>query len=233
MSSNKGQLVCQHLENMSRVALDKYQGILKEHVKGRHGVYALYRRGNLYYVGLASNLRNRLKTHLRDRHAQTWDTFSVYFTINDSHLHELETLLLKIASPKGNKQSGNFMNSDNLKPLFKKQVSTAWRKELEILLGEDSDKPIVKPKREVELKGRKPVLAGYFAKRKEIRLRYKNKTYKAMVRKDGSILYGGKVYTSPSLAGWAIKRRATNGWTNWKYEQAPGYWVLLDNLRKK
>ena len=67
-------------------------------------------------LDLASNLRNRLKTHLTDRHAQTWDSFSVYLTINDSHLHELETLILKIASPKGNKQSGNFINAQNLKP---------------------------------------------------------------------------------------------------------------------
>jgi excinuclease UvrABC nuclease subunit len=109
MRADKGQLVSQHLENISRTALEKYQTILKDYVKGRHGVYALYRKGHLYYVGLASNLRNRLKTHLKDRHAQTWDSFSVYLTINDSHLHELETLILKIASPKGNKQSGNFM----------------------------------------------------------------------------------------------------------------------------
>ncbi len=233
MAKNKGQLVCQHLENLSRAALDEYQGILKEYVKGRHGVYALYRKGNLYYVGLASNLRNRLKSHLKDRHAQTWDTFSVYFTINDSHLHELETLLLKISAPKGNKQSGNFMNSDNLKPRFKKQVDIAWKKKRAALLGDEDEKPVVKPKREMQQKGRKSVLAGYFPKRTEIRLRYKNKTFKAIVRKDGSILYGGNVYTSPSLAGFAIKKRPTNGWTNWNYEQAPGYWVLIDTLRKK
>lgn len=84
MGSNKGQLVSQHLENISRTALEKYQNILKEYVKGRHGVYALYHKGRLYYVGLASNLRNRLKAHLKDHHAQTWDSFSVYLTINDS-----------------------------------------------------------------------------------------------------------------------------------------------------
>jgi hypothetical protein len=233
MATNKGQLVCQHLESMSRAALEKYQSILKEYVKGRHGVYALYRKGHLYYVGLASNLRNRLKTHLRDRHARTWDTFSVYLTINDSHLHELETLLLKIASPKGNKQSGNFINSENLKPRFKRQVSTAWRKELDSLLGVEDEEPIEKMTCDVKEKGRKPILAGYFTERTKIRLRYKGKTYKAAVRKDGSILYAGKIYNSPSHAGWAIKKKATNGWTNWKYEKAPGYWVLLDTLRKK
>ena len=47
-------LVCQHLENISREALEKYQDIIRQYVRRRHGVYALYRRGKLQYVGLAS-----------------------------------------------------------------------------------------------------------------------------------------------------------------------------------
>ena len=144
MKSRKGQLVCQHLENISRKALENYQNIIKEYVKGRHGVYALYRKGNLYYVGLASNLRNRLKTHLRDRHAKTWDSFSVYLAIKDSHLRELETLILKIASPKGNRQSGKFIKSQDLKPLFKKKISKAQQKELSDLLGLTKEKKVEK-----------------------------------------------------------------------------------------
>jgi restriction endonuclease S subunit len=30
--------------------------------------YALFRRGKLYYVGLASDLRGRLRTHVKDHH---------------------------------------------------------------------------------------------------------------------------------------------------------------------
>ena len=59
-------LVCQHLENISREAFEKYQDIVRRHVRRRQGVYALYRRGKLYYIGLASNLRSRLAHHLRD-----------------------------------------------------------------------------------------------------------------------------------------------------------------------
>jgi hypothetical protein len=231
MQSNKGQLVSQHLENISRTALSKYQNILKEYVKGRHGVYALYSKSHLYYVGLASNLRNRLKTHLKDRHAQTWDSFSVYLTINDSHLHELETLILKIAAPKGNKQSGNFINAENLKPIFKKAVTSAQQKEL-IGLG-FTKTPVVSTKEVTAQKGSKAILAPYVKKRFEIRLKYKGKTYKAMVRKDGSILYAGKIYNSPSMAAVAITKRAMNGWATWKYERAPGDWLILDMLRKK
>src|SRR5438094_371188 len=100
------QLVCQHLENIGRTALERYQKIIRRYVHGRHGVYALYKRDKLYYVGLAGNLSWRLKHHLKDRHGESWDKFSVYLTIGDSHLRELESLVLRITMPKGNKQKG-------------------------------------------------------------------------------------------------------------------------------
>lgn len=183
-------------------------------------MYALYHKGHLYYVGLASNLRNRLKTHLKDSHSKKWDSFSVYLTINDSHLHELETLILKIASPKGNKQSGNFINAQNLKPILKKAVTRALQKEL-IGLGLKKAKEVSKPK-EKKQKGSKAVLSPYVKSRFEIRFRYKGKLHKATVRKDGSILYKSKNYNSPSMAAVAITNRATNGWDAWQYERAPG-----------
>jgi predicted GIY-YIG superfamily endonuclease len=232
MKSLKGQLVSQHLENVSREVLKKYQDSIKEHVRGRHGIYALYKGNNLYYVGLASDLRNRLKHHLVDRHALTWDRFSVYLTIKDEHLHELEALVLRIASPKGNRQKGKFVRSQNLLPEIKKDINKHHRKDLDDCFGDPQKRGNEKSQRRTR-EGRKPVLAPYVTKRFEIRLRYKGKLYKAIVRKDGSILYESKTFNSPSSAGSTIKGRATNGWTNWKYERAPGDWVLLDTLRKK
>jgi len=44
------QLVCQHLENISREALEKHQKIIRRYVGDRHGVYALYRQNKLYYA---------------------------------------------------------------------------------------------------------------------------------------------------------------------------------------
>ncbi|MHB8844709.1 MAG: restriction system modified-DNA reader domain-containing protein [Nitrospirota bacterium] len=233
MKSHKGQLVCQHLENISRRALEQYQGLVREYVKGRHGVYALYRKGRLQYVGLASNLRNRLKSHLKDRHALTWDTFSVYLTIKDSHLYDLETLVLKIATPKGNRLTGNFIKSDDLKPRFKRDISRYQHDDLIDLLGLTSTERIpalVAQKAE----GRAPVLAKYPKRPMFLRARYKGKMIKARVLRDGSISLDGKTYLSPSLAGAAAcKRRTCNGWTFWTYERAPGDWVLLNELRKR
>lgn len=85
-------LVSQYLENISRDALREYQPIIREFVRRRHGIYALYNRNKLYYVGLASNLRSRLKAHLRNRHEDSWDRFSIYLTLDNRHVRELESL---------------------------------------------------------------------------------------------------------------------------------------------
>jgi hypothetical protein len=108
-------LVSQPLENISRDALGKYQNIIRRYVRRRQGVYALYRRKKLYYVGLASNLRSRLVHHLKDRHGDSWDRFSVYFTIGDTHLKELESLILRIVKPPANKVSGKFARSQDIR----------------------------------------------------------------------------------------------------------------------
>lgn len=224
-------LVCQHLENISREALEKYQDIIRRYVRRRQGVYALYRRGKLHYVGLASNLRSRLAHHLRDRHQNSWDRFSVYLTIGDSHLRELESLILRIVKPAGNKQKGKFLRSDDIRRRFAREVRTHQRDELISLIG----KTIVEEEEEEGRfsEGRRPVLGKYISGPMKLRTHFKGKTLNARVRRDGSINFGGKIYSSPSLAGAAAcKRRTCNGWTFWQYERAPGDWVLLNELRK-
>src|SRR5262245_6966570 len=113
--AKNGQLVSQHLEVISGTALENYQRIIRDYDRRRHGVYALYRRDKLYYVGLATNVRNRLKHHLKDKHRGKWDRFSVYLTISDGHLKELESLVLRIVKPTGNTQKGKFTKAEDLK----------------------------------------------------------------------------------------------------------------------
>jgi|GEM_PF-931436 len=134
--SKRAQLVCQHLENISREALEKHQRIIRAYVRGRQGVYALYRRGKLYYVGLATNLRNRLKHHLKDRHGQSWDRFSGYLTIGDSHLREHESLILRTVRPSGNKQKGKFARCEDLRRRFRRDIKRSVLAEVEDLFGE-------------------------------------------------------------------------------------------------
>lgn len=63
--------VCKVLKNISREVLMKYKGVIREYARCRHGVYALYHKTRLYYVGSAANLRLRLAHHLMDQHANT------------------------------------------------------------------------------------------------------------------------------------------------------------------
>jgi len=77
---------------------------------------------------------------LKDRHAKTWGTFSVYLTTEDAHLRELESMILRIAAPKGNRQTGKFSRSEDLKRDLKRRVKAAQDSELRKLLGELRDK---------------------------------------------------------------------------------------------
>jgi hypothetical protein len=226
------QLVCQHLENISRDALAKYQKIVRHYVLGRQGIYALYRRGKLYYVGLASDLRWRLNMHLRDRHGQSWDRFSVYLTIGESHLRELESLLLRVVrpKPKGNKQRGKFAKSENLLRRFARDIKALQRDELYSMVGREI---VERPRRKrVAAGGAAPPLARYISGPLKLRARLKGKTFRARLRRDGTIRFRGKVYRSPSGAGRAACKRSCDGWMFWRYERAPGDWVRLDELRK-
>ena len=227
----RSALVCEHMENISREALEEYQEIVRNYVRRRQGVYALYRRGKLYYVGLASNLRGRLANHLKDRHGHSWDRFSVYLTIGDKHLRELESLVLHIVRPVGNKQKGKFAKSTNIRGRFARDVRARHRSELNRMLGRAT---IVKasPKSPPAEEGRVSTLKKYGLGPAELRARFKGKLLKARVRRDGMIRFRGRLFSSPSLAGSAGVGRSCNGWTFWTYERAPGDWVRLDTLRR-
>ena len=224
------QLVCQHLENISRAALEEYQNIIRQYVRGRHGIYVLYRKGKLYYVGLATNLRNRLKQHLRDRHADSWDRFSVYLTIGDRHLRELEALILRTVKPAGNKQKGQFARSSDLRPIFLRDMKRDFEDSVfDMLTAPDpARRKAAKEKKD----GRTPPLAKYVTQAFPLRAHFKGKILKAQVRRDGTIRFAGILYNSPSLAAAAACKRPTcNGWDFWTYQRAPGDWVPIDALR--
>ena len=212
-------LVCQHLENISRDALEKHQKIIKQYVRRRNGVYALYRKEKLYYVGLAKNLRSRLKSHLHDRHGSSWDRFSVYLTIGEQHLRELESLILRIVQPKGNKQKGKFPKSEDIRRRFARDVKESVIYEMALLLGNHARKPSSHRK-------------GKRLQRYKLRGWYKGKKFRGLLLKDGGVKYKGRIYKTPSAAAGKIIKGAANGWIFWKYERAPGYWVTLDHLRK-
>ena len=229
MGKKGSHLVVQHLEAVHSRLFEEHKDVLREFLKGRHGVYALYKGDRLYYVGLASSLRSRLRHHLRDRHAGRWDHFSVYVTSTDDHLRELEALALRIASPKGNKSRTKFAGSQDLKKYFRRRIAERQRRELDDLFSRYEDSVTF------EGKGRRAALASLVTGKLPIRMKYKRKTFRATVRPDGKIRFKGRKFTSPSVAAYHVSRsgHAMNGWFLWKYERSPGEWVYLDKLRRK
>src|SRR5262249_21529021 len=227
--AKRAQLVSQHLENISHEALSKYQDVIRSYVRGRQGIYALYRKNELYYVGLAGNLRSRLRSHLRYRHKKLWDRFSVYLTIGDSHLKELESLILRTIKPPGNHQSGKFIKSENSRGRLSRELRARQRQEINWVIGR-STSPVPKRRSQKAVIKAGPVLAAYFNESTKLRTTYRNQLIRARMRRNGLIRYKNKDYNPPSLAASAVVKRPCNAWTFWKYERGPGDWVFLNEL---
>ncbi len=229
MTNSKPLVLC-HLENVSGRVLELYPGIIRKMIRRQAGIYVLYRKGKLYYVGLASNLMGRLNTHLRDRHHGYWDRFSVYLTIDDQHMKELESLLLRIIGPSGNRAGGKFIDSQNLHPVLNRAMSEHDKDRRALLLGG----PVAR--RRMRNKSRQGTgtvqLAGMVDRRIALRGAYHQQPYRATLRRDGYISFGGKLYESPSGAARAATGAgAANGWMFWNY-RSKGKWIPLSNIRK-
>jgi hypothetical protein len=204
------QLVCQHLENISGDVLEGYQDIIREYASRRQGVYALYHDDNLYYVGLASDLSSRLKAHLSDKHAGQWNRFSVYLTIGDKHLRELESLILHVVKPgpKGNSKTGKFARSEDLRARLDRDIKQRDREKRDHIFGK-TDETI-----RAALPGPMPRLCPYVMKVFRLRGHSKGKTFHASVRDDGSIPLQGKVYPPPPPPLWRPRNtRSTVGYS--------------------
>jgi len=239
----RGQLVFQYVDRISRKLLEQYREIIRDIARGKHGIYALYRDEKIYYVGLASNLRQRLGHHLRDRHRKTWNKFSIYLTTSSENLKDLESLFLRIFKPKGNAIIGKFLKAKNLKRTVNSRIRELQIRERKALIGEIfAPIPVKKVrKKKIEKDKEQGVLAPYINKRIHIRLVYKERLYIAHVLKNGWITFDNrsaeykrlkdKKFRSPSMAGAAVFKRTCNGWTNWKYRNTKNEWVPLDELR--
>jgi hypothetical protein len=208
------KLVTQFLENISRAVLEEHPELADAFVKRRNGIYALYNKGELYYAGLTSDLHWRLKHHLKDRHRDSWDSFSVYLTIGDKHLRELESLLIRVACPPGNRQKGRFAGAENLEKRFERAIDRQHEAAKCRLLG-----------RPVE----EPVSADDSVHATHLCAWYKGKRHDARLRRDGKIRHDRKVYSSLSAAASTICGHNTNGRWFWHFERSPGDWVRIMN----
>lgn len=228
-------LVKGNLERISSKVFDFYHDEITELFGRQHGVYALYKKNRLYYVGLAKNLRGRVKHHLRDRHAKKWDSFSLYLIRNVNYLRELESLLVHISEPKGNIARGRFARSENLFKVLDTMMEQRDRNRREEMLAGSKRRKLAQKRRPRRHGGggrsKKPVLQGFFHGSKALHGTFKKKQYKARVDRKGRVHFAGKVFNSPSLAAMHITGGAKDGWLFWRFKDKDGSWKKLDELR--
>jgi hypothetical protein len=92
---------------------------LKEILKGYSGIYALYRKDRLYYVGLTTNLFGRINWHLKDRHAGKWDSFAIFRIKRVGYLKDIETLITHLVKVPGNRIKGKVPRDADINRILK------------------------------------------------------------------------------------------------------------------
>jgi len=241
------RLVLGHLERISGGVFDRFSGVITDLVGGKSGIYALYRNNKLYYVGLATDLKKRLNRHLKDRHKGKWNYFSLYLVRKVEMLKDLESLAIRIAYPKGNKTRGKFGGAPDLRRALKSKIKTQVMEDINDLLGKSRNTAISAAKKrkatkagraaaETRKKTAKQIPLKGLLKSKRLRGTYKGKLLRAWVYRSGRIRLKemGKTFDSPSgAAGAALRGKSIDGWHFWRYKNAKGDWVPIDELRRR
>ena len=153
----------------------------------------------------------------------------MYLTPNNDHMKDLESLVLRISRPKGNKVKGKLQGANNLYRTLARAMTEHDADRRAGLIGGH----VARRRRQVKSsrKSGTHALAGSIDSRIALRGTLKGRTYRASLRKDGLVRFRNKLYKSPSSAASAITKRAMNGWWFWKYKDGRK-WIELDKLRK-
>ena len=110
--TDRSKLVKRYLEHRK---WKDYKFALGKKKRGR-GIYVLYKRNKIYYIGLSKkSLRSRLRQHaIKDRHKGKWNNFSFYQIGRTKYIKDVESLLLRICDPSGNRKRGRFKKKYDL-----------------------------------------------------------------------------------------------------------------------
>jgi len=227
-------IISGYLEKISARIFDDFSSIVTDMIKGHQGIYALYKTNKLYYVGLATELKARIKYHLKDKHQGKWSRFSLYIIRKSDHIKEMESLVLCIAYPVGNAVKGKLKSSENLLPKLKSKIKIEQNRQIADIIGKGKMAVNKKKRRSIKRTApQKRPLYNIFPKGKVIYANYKGDRYKAWVCGNGRIKYNGQYYDSPSAIGADVRGgKSTNGWSFWKYKDKGGKLVKISDLRK-
>jgi len=131
MRSPRGALVKGYAEGLSASLLEKFPDAFKAVVGKKSGIYVLARNKEVYYVGMAKELPGRIKHHLDDRHRRRWDRFSFYRIGKKEYIRDIESMLIRVVDPSGNKMKGNFGSKKNLSKRLRHEIQDWVNEQLE------------------------------------------------------------------------------------------------------
>ncbi|VVB54961.1 UvrABC system protein C [uncultured archaeon] len=216
-------LVVDQLENLSKRWFTTHYNLITEAIGDSPGIYALYDGDELYYVGKSIELRKRVKEHLRDRHLASWTRFSLFLVRKEEHIPEIESLIVRIANPKGNRQVPTGRASSSMLKTLVAKLNEEFNQEKEELIGGLKSKGAGRVKMSI---GRE--LQGLVSKKTPLYKTYKNREYQAILTPSGVIRYKNKDYTNPTAAAKAVVGRSSvNGWIFWYIQDPKGDWIRL------
>lgn len=226
------KIITSKIEHIHKDLFGDYSSALAELVGRSQGVYALYHKGELYYVGKAVHLIRRVGQHLKDKHAGKWSHFSIFLTNNREHVSAIESVLISVAYPEGNTARPKGDIDVSLRRTLMKIIQKQHKEKLDTLIGhKDSLRAKKKPKSTRTIRKKtKNTLAHKFASGKTLRADFKDKQYKAKLLTNGNIKYASKTYTSPTAAAMQIVGGRINGMRFWRIKNKQGEWVRLKNI---
>ena len=106
--SGKGSLIKGMSGRLPRQILESplFKSELKTLMRGYAGIYALYKRKRLYYVGLTTDLYWRIWHHAKNKNAGKWDHFIIFRIHRVRYLKDIETLISRLTEAPGNRVKG-------------------------------------------------------------------------------------------------------------------------------
>jgi len=222
MKKKKKGLVTQVLENLSKDIFKEYYPYINKLIGTSPGVYALYNRKKLYYVGKSTALNRRVKHHLRDRHLSKWTHFSLYLVRKTDYIHDIESLIVRIANPQGNRVIPKGKGQIFLLKKLKRMIREAQVNKLKRLFGDE----IIYKRNVLNIKNKKLKkiikLIKKINRKTNLYAKYKGKMYRGILYENGLIKVNNKKYNSLSAAAKSIVKRDVNGWRFWKIKNKKG-----------
>jgi hypothetical protein len=217
---------------LSKALFKRYASSIEDLIGDSHGIYALYDGPDLYYVGKSTDLRQRVGAHLRDRLLANWTHFSLYLVRNADHLQDIESLVVRIAKPKGNRATPGGKGISALLRKLKASVRERQREDWAELFGRGmahEPRPDSPGRKAAQTRA---ALKGLVSRPAALYHRYMGKEYQAHLSPSGTVTLNGKRYKSPTAAAKAVAGGSSvNGWRFWYIKDSAGEWVTLSEYR--